>query len=286
MSFTLLRFTDGRPMPARFDEFLMQRALQSGPSACLWQSGQGLVVPRTYQRLPRFAEACRRFARLGWPVTMRQSGGGLVPQGPGILNLSLAYAAEGLPLSRSDAAYQCLCGIIADALSEYGLVTQAQAVSGSFCDGRYNLAWVDANGAARKVAGTAQLWRRLDPDDATTAPVQVVLVHALLLAAIDTNTVTRVANGFERAAGGERRYDPGRIASLHAILAERTGTPDAITHSFTEHTRTDAIAHDPAVHTQHNAFVDDLADKLARRIQQTAPPDGATPRTNGTPTHL
>jgi hypothetical protein len=69
-------------------------------------------------------------------------------------------------------------------------------------------------------------------------------------------------------------------------LAERTGTPDAITHSFTEHTRTDAIAHDPAVHTQHNAFVDDLADKLARRIQQTAPPDGATPRTNGTPTHL
>lgn len=255
MPFTLLPSDSGQAQHARFDEFLMRRAAQGDPVACIWRSGQGLVVPRTYQRLPRFAEACRRFARLGWPVAVRQSGGGLVPQGPGILNISLAYRAAGQPLSLSDEAYQSLCALVSDALADLGIATRPQAVTGSFCDGRYNLAWLDDAGTARKIAGTAQLWRRVDPEgDIRTirdAPgrveaVQVVLAHALLLTAVDTEAVTRIANGFERASGHDKRYDPDKIASLHAILGVAADASDV--------------------------FMDELSVGLARHITAASPP--------------
>src|SRR3546814_4716612 len=94
----------------------------------------------------------------------------------------MAYAAKGVPLDHSDAAYQSICTVIARARNEFGIMTQAQAVMGSFCDGRYNLAW-GTGAAARKIAGTAQLWRRIGPDGQRTDSVQVVLVHAMVLAA-------------------------------------------------------------------------------------------------------
>jgi hypothetical protein len=258
MPFTLFPLPAGQAAAARADESLMLHAARHGPAACLWQSGQGLVVPRTYQRLPRFPEACRRFERLGWPVTMRQSGGGLVPQGPGIINVSLAYAVEGRPLSQSDAAYGCLCTLISGTLEGLGIPSRAQAVAGSFCDGRYNLAWRDPMGAARKIAGTAQLWRRVDPrPDAAAAhgtanradTVQVVLVHALVLATADTDALTRLANDFEHAAGNDKRYEPGKIASLHTIL----GLPA----------------------DGYGDFTDDLFHRLAHRITAASPPTRA-----------
>src|SRR3546814_5101578 len=104
----------------------MRQAAQAGPVACLWEADQSLVVPRTYRRHPPFAQACGQFARRGWPVAVRLSGGGLVPQGPGIVNLSMAYAAKGVPLDHSDAAYQSICTVIARALNEFGIMTQAQ----------------------------------------------------------------------------------------------------------------------------------------------------------------
>src|SRR3546814_11147898 len=84
---------------------------------------------------------------------------GIVPQGPGIVNVSLAYAVQGKPLDHSDEAYLLICRIIAQALEEHGVDAHTQAVDGSFCDGRYNLA-VGAGQEARKIAGTAHVWRR------------------------------------------------------------------------------------------------------------------------------
>src|SRR5437870_8799003 len=62
--------------------------------AHLWEGAPGFVVPRSYERLPRFAAARDRWAASGLPVQVRASGGGLVPQGPGVLNLTLAWSAE------------------------------------------------------------------------------------------------------------------------------------------------------------------------------------------------
>src|SRR5260370_33494070 len=74
----------------------------------------------------------------------------------------------------AEAIYLHLCGILAGALRTLGVDTHWQAVAGSFCDGRFNLAWGSADDA-RKIAGTAQYWRRgpdkEQPPPAPAAPI-------------------------------------------------------------------------------------------------------------------
>ncbi|MCC2597668.1 lipoate--protein ligase family protein [Pusillimonas sp. MFBS29] len=213
MPFTLLSWRD-EPQHARFDESLIALAAQQGPIACIWEAEQGLVVPRTYQRHATFTQACATSEHAGWPVTVRQSGGGIVPQGPGIINLSLAYSACGKPLDHSDKAYLLICNVIGRALQDFGIQSHPQAVEGSFCDGRYNLA-VGQGAAARKIAGTAQVWRR--HPEPSGPDQQIVLVHALILAHADMQQVCEQANHFEQMLGSDKRYDSERVASLHTM---------------------------------------------------------------------
>lgn len=205
------------PRDASFDESLIQNAAQAGPVACVWEAKQGLVVPRSYQSLDGFASACQSYHDLGWPVTVRQSGGGIVPQGPGIINLSLAYSVAGKPLDHSDDAYRLICRLISQALDTFNIASHTQAVDGSFCDGRYNLA-IAEGGQARKIAGTAQVWRRCKTSESDSFR-QVVLVHALILACVDTESLTDIANEFESAVGSIKRYSSQRIASLYHLHA-------------------------------------------------------------------
>jgi lipoate-protein ligase A len=226
--FRLLPAEDGA-RDARYDESLIELAAVHGPHACIWEAGQGLVVPRTYQRFAGFAKACANFAARGWPITVRQSGGGIVPQGPGIVNLSLAYPLEGKPLDHSDEAYLLICRLIGQALEEHGVTAQPQAVEGSFCDGRYNMAVV-SDKQARKIAGTAQLWRR-HRSAALQEYRQVVLVHALILASADVDMVTMQANSFELALGNDRHYTPDSTVTLARLYG--TGrNPHELTESL------------------------------------------------------
>lgn len=193
------------------DEVLPAPAVH-GPVACLWRTAPGLVVPRTYAARPEFAAVRADFAARGCPIHVRQSGGGVVPQGPGILNLSLAQVFAGRPLDHSEALYRHLCALIGDALAAFGIETRAQPVEGSFCDGRYNLA---VPSPTRKIAGTAQVWRRI-PGDAPDR--HVGLVHALILAQGDPAELTARANALEAALGSARRYDADRITTLDRLL--------------------------------------------------------------------
>jgi lipoate-protein ligase A len=122
----------------------------------------------------------------------------VVPQGPGILNLSLAYPCDGGPGFASVQVYAHLCGLLATALGRLGIDTATAAVEGSFCDGRYNLA-VAVDGGMRKIAGTAQYWRR-------SGDRHVVLAHALLLVQADPRQLCDQANHLEAALGSSRRY--------------------------------------------------------------------------------
>jgi lipoate-protein ligase A len=215
------------------DEILLAPAARE-PVACLWQTAPGLVVPRTYAARPGFAAVRADFAARGCPIHVRQSGGGVVPQGPGILNLSLAQAFAGRPLDHSEALYRHLCTLIGEALAAFGIETRAQAVEGSFCDGRYNLA---VPSPARKIAGTAQVWRRI-PGHAPDR--HVGLVHALILAQCDPAELTARANALETALGSARRYDAARIATLDRLLppAERPDFPAALKARLQETLRT------------------------------------------------
>jgi lipoate-protein ligase A len=203
--------------PLQAEEALLARAVAGDAVAQVWEAPVSLIVPRSYQRYPLLADAREAFARRGCPVWLRLSGGGLVPQGPGILNLSLAYPVRAPMGALSESVYAHLCGIVANALNPLGVLTQWQAVEGSFCDGRFNLAWGPGDDA-RKIAGTAQYWRRV-PHGSNDQPLYAVLAHAVLLVDADPIEMNQRANAFEAMIESRRRYEEMKIVTVAQALA-------------------------------------------------------------------
>lgn len=193
-------------------DWLTLAARSGRPSAHLWSATPGFVVPRSYERLPGWAAACAVTEAAGGTVQVRASGGGLVPQGPGLLNLSLAWVAgESATPRDTDAIYREMAAELAEAFARLGIVATAQAVEGSFCDGRFNLA-VDG----RKLVGTAQAWRRVEGR-------QVVLAHAVIVIDADPEEISAAANAFEQAAGSERHYDAEVLTSVAQAWCDAHG---------------------------------------------------------------
>lgn len=180
------------------------------PQAHLWQGVPGWAVPASYARAPGWAAWQARCAAAGTPVHVRASGGGLVPQGPGLWNLSLLWRGDKDAPVQSDAVYRALCALLARTLAALGAQASAQAVDGAFCDGRYNLA-----SAGRKLVGTAQAWRRVDG-------VPVVLAHAVIVLDADPVQLTAATNAFEEGLGQPRRYCVEALTSV-AAEARRAG---------------------------------------------------------------
>ncbi|WP_107688292.1 lipoyl protein ligase domain-containing protein [Neisseria wadsworthii] len=169
---------------------------------------KGIVVPRKYRSQPLFRQASETLAAEGMPVHLRLSGGGVVPQSPHTVNLNLAYSvATDNPFPTAEAHYLALCRLLQTLFDRFGIATDTQTVTGSFCDGRFNLA---ANG--RKIAGTAQFWQR----DKTCPGRYTILSHAVIIAA-QAEELTKQANRFEQALGSNVRYLPERTVSVKAL---------------------------------------------------------------------
>lgn len=184
----------------------LNQALDGRRRAVIWSSPPGLVAPRSYRKYERLDTACQEFAQHGTPVRLRRSGGGVVPQGPGILNLTLTYPADGPHSGGAENAYHHLCGTIARALVKFGISSQTLPVEGAFCDGRFNLSVPCATGP-RKLAGTAQYWRRHKGRSA-------VLAHALILVDTDIHAITELATEFEAALCSGRAYCPDAVTDV------------------------------------------------------------------------
>ncbi len=195
-----------RPLDGNVEMVWMEQALNGHPIAAVWTGMQALVAPLSYQRHAGLDDVCKTFAARGWPVRLRRSGGGVVPQGSGILNLSLAYPCAGPAGVLSQVVYRHLCGIISRSLAALGIATEECAVPGSFCDGRYNLA-VHLDGSVRKICGTAQYWKR-------AGGTQAVLVHALVLLDARATQMSDICNAFESDLGSTRRYEPDALTSV------------------------------------------------------------------------
>jgi lipoate-protein ligase A len=194
-------------------EWMARCAATGRAAAHLWQAPIGLVVPRRYTLLPGWAAA--RDAATG-EVQVRSSGGGLVPQGPGVWNLSLVWPAPQATPIDTTAVYLALCAELAAAFAQLGIVATPQPVTGSFCDGRYNLA---VNG--RKLVGTAQAWRRV-------AGRPVVLAHAVIVVDAEPELLTAQANAFEAALGSETRYRADALTSVALEAADPQVAPRAL----------------------------------------------------------
>ena len=127
---------------------LFQRG--SHGTCTLWTTRRCLVVPRSMMRRPGFSDARACLLERDVAVVARTSGGGVVPQGPGILNLTATVSVA--PHARSLVAdYAWLCAPLTELLGAHGIDARLGRVPGSFCDGEYNVVV-----AGRKIAGTAQ----------------------------------------------------------------------------------------------------------------------------------
>lgn len=205
---------------AHEDAWLAAAAASGRSSAHLWQGPPGLVVPRRYALSPRWADVTARRA----DVHVRRSGGGLVPQGPGVWNLSLAWPAPQASPVDTEAVYRAFVDHLAQGLSRLGITARPQEVAGSFCDGRYNLA-VDG----RKLVGTAQAWRRVDGRP-------MVLAHAVVVVDADPQALTAQANTLEAELGNPQRYEAASLTSVAAAwcVAHGAAAPPA---DLAEHCR-------------------------------------------------
>lgn len=197
-----------------------------GPSAFLWQAGApALVLPERFARAGGFDRAAATSAAAGWPVATRKTGGGITPQGPGVLNLALAFRAGAGRARTIRASYGAICAPLIEALAGLGIAAAPAPVTGSFCDGDHNLAV-----AGRKLAGTAQRWRG-----------EACLAHALILTDIALAPAVAAVQRLGDALDHRDHCDPAchcRLADLGAsagalaarlwpILRERGYAPRA-----------------------------------------------------------
>ncbi|MGH8111613.1 MAG: lipoate--protein ligase family protein [Rhodanobacteraceae bacterium] len=191
-------------------------AVSAGPAAGavrIWRpADRTVVVPSRFARRPGFAQVCAVLARHGYPVVLRESGGDIVPQLAGVLNVAVAFA---IPRRRFgvEAAYGVLCGPLVRWLRGQGLDAGVGAVPGSFCDGRFNVTV-----AGRKLAGTAQRWCSAGLD------TPVALAHAVVLVNVDLAELAGVCNAFYGAAGISRACVAGNHTTLDGALL-RAGYP-------------------------------------------------------------
>lgn len=183
--------------------------------ALLWQAKTpGLVLPDRFTRVPEFAAASDQSARRGWPVVGRKTGGGITPQGPGILNLALCFTVAPGGSRAILPSYAKIVEPMRAAFDSLGITSEATPVTGSFCDGDYNLAV-----AGRKLVGTAQRWRG-----------RSCLIHALILTDIDLLAAVAAVAGLSRDLGHDTQFDP----SVHCRLADLiAGDPDVTTMAVT-----------------------------------------------------
>ncbi|MBT0958420.1 hypothetical protein IV417_13605 [Alphaproteobacteria bacterium KMM 3653] len=154
-----------------------------GAVTCLWSPRRrALVCPASLRRRPGFDMAIRNSAMRGWPLHLRTTGGGAVPQGPGVLNLALAFDAD--RRFTIEDGYRLITRIIQGAIPA-GWSTGA--TPSSFCDGAWNLS---LNG--RKVVGTAQRIRPLGNG------MRRILAHALILVEGDLAAGAAAVDAFHR----------------------------------------------------------------------------------------
>jgi hypothetical protein len=156
-------------------------------SLSIWSSGPGLCVPASYRSAHHFVDACAVMERRHWPVVVRSTGGGCVPQGPGIVNLTWM---PGPALSGTGIAglYDTFAATLIRAMGEFGIQATRHSPGGAWCQGRHDIC---SNG--RKLAGISQ--RRI-----IGAP-NLALIHAAILIDCDLDLCFSEMELFLRTAG-------------------------------------------------------------------------------------
>jgi octanoyl-[GcvH]:protein N-octanoyltransferase len=127
------------------DGFGLQQAVleevaagERGPTALIWTSSRYVGATRKETRLPGFAAAAGVASKLGFPVLVRNSGGGAVAANRGSLSFSLTFPVEDLRHGLYERYTEGL-DLIASALRRVGVEAERGEVEGEFCPGAYSV---------------------------------------------------------------------------------------------------------------------------------------------------
>lgn len=204
-----------------FDEAMMledavlKRAVvpYSTPCCFIWSMPQCLVVPKGIAAHPEFKGASAAMKQAGWPVHVRQTGGDLTPQLPGVINISYVFSLPFNEKTCISTAYDYLCQPIMDyLLRDFGIISYCSSVDGAFCDGKYNVV-IDG----LKIAGTAQKWRQYK--GANDERFVAVLGHVAILGDVDLPLLIGATNEFYKACNIDRIIS----TENHTTLADLVG---------------------------------------------------------------
>jgi len=142
------------------DGFGLQQAVleevargERGPAALMWTSSRYVGATRQETRLPGFSAATEAASGLGFPVLVRNSGGGAVAANRGSLSFSLTFPVKDL----RHGLYERYAGgldLIASALRRIEVEAEGGEVEGEFCPGAYSVRSGGSRGV--KHAGLAQ----------------------------------------------------------------------------------------------------------------------------------
>jgi octanoyl-[GcvH]:protein N-octanoyltransferase len=171
----------------------------SGPTALIWTSSRYVGATRQETRLPGFAAATEAAGELGFPVLVRNSGGGAVAANRGSLSFSLTFPVEDLRHGLYE-RYSDGLDVIASALRRVGVEAERGEVDGEFCPGAYSMRSGGPNGV--KHAGLAQRVTR-----------RAARLEALLLV-LDTDEVRAVLERFYGLLG--LSFRPESVGDLPA----------------------------------------------------------------------
>ena len=148
------------PFDVPEDGFGLQQAIleevaagERGPAALIWSASRYVGATRQETRLPGFGEASRSVVELGFPVLVRNSGGGAVAANRGSLSFSLTSPVEDLRHGLYE-RYAEGVDLVAAALRRTGVAAEGGEVAGEFCPGAYSVRSGGPRGV--KHAGLAQ----------------------------------------------------------------------------------------------------------------------------------
>lgn len=174
-----------------------------GPTCLMWSSAPYVAATRLETRLPGFVAAMRSAKALGFPVLVRNSGGGAVAANEGSVSFSLTFPVADLRHGLYE-RYVAGVDLISAALGRLGVAAEGGAVTGEFCPGDYSVRSGGASGV--KHAGLAQRVTR-----------RAARLEALILVEHNSELIEVLAE-FHAALG--LPFRPESVADLPASIEE------------------------------------------------------------------
>jgi lipoate-protein ligase A len=167
-----------------------------------------VVTPLLAHRA-EFAAAAEASAARDWPVVVRRTGGGPVPQGPETLNISLAFASAREQAPTIDTTFRDFAGRLIAALAACNVTAEIGEIEGSCCPGRYDIAI-----AGRKIIGIAQRRRQGKHGESL---LTAILVHAIFWLEGNLTEGIDALERFLAEAGVSQRFTREHMATLQEL---------------------------------------------------------------------